>query len=49
MRHWQKDGDLAGIRDGAALAQQLAEERAAFVLLWAEVAAVLKKAELKKE
>jgi hypothetical protein len=44
-KHWQKDADLAGIRDKAALAKLPAEERAAWEKLWADVAAVLKKAE----
>ncbi len=44
MKHWQKDGDLAGIRDAAALAKLPAEERAACEKLWADVTALLKKA-----
>jgi hypothetical protein len=46
LRHWQKDSDLAGIRDATALAGLPAEERAAFTQLWADVAALLKKAEV---
>jgi Tfp pilus assembly protein PilF len=45
LRHWQQDGDLAGLRDATALAQLPAEERAACERLWADVAALLKKAE----
>jgi hypothetical protein len=45
LRHWQKDGDLAGLRDKAALAKLPAEERGAFTSLWSDVAALLKKAE----
>jgi tetratricopeptide (TPR) repeat protein len=45
LRHWQQDKDLAGIRDQAALAKLPAEERKAFAQLWADVAALLKKAE----
>jgi serine/threonine-protein kinase len=45
LRHWQKDADLAGIRDMAALAKLPPEERAACEKLWADVAVVLKKAE----
>jgi serine/threonine-protein kinase len=45
LSHWQKDGDLAGLRDAAALAKLPDEERAAFTKLWADVAALLKKAE----
>ena len=44
MRHWQKDTDLAGIRDAAALAKLPAEEQKACTQLWADVAALLKKA-----
>ena len=45
MRHWQKDPDLAGIRDQEALAKLPPEERAAYERLWADVAALLKKVE----
>jgi serine/threonine-protein kinase len=45
LRHWQQDSDLAGIRDAAALAKLPAEERAAWEKLWADVAALLKKAD----
>jgi hypothetical protein len=45
LRHWQQDSDLAGIRDTAALVKLPAEERAACAKLWADVAALLKKAE----
>jgi hypothetical protein len=45
MRHWQKDSDLAGIRDASALAKLPAEERTECERLWADVAALLKKAE----
>jgi tetratricopeptide (TPR) repeat protein len=45
MKHWRQDTDLAGLRDHAGLAKLAAEERAALVKLWADVAAVLKKAE----
>jgi tetratricopeptide (TPR) repeat protein/tRNA A-37 threonylcarbamoyl transferase component Bud32 len=45
MRHWQRDTDLAGIRDAAALAQLPAEERTACAKLWTDVAALLKKAD----
>jgi serine/threonine-protein kinase len=46
MRHWQQDTDLAGLRDAAALAKLPADERSAFEKLWADVAALLKKAEI---
>jgi len=39
--------DLAGIRDAEAVAKLPADERAAFMQLWADVAALLKKAEEK--
>ncbi len=45
LGHWQKDGDLAGIRDREALAKLPPEERLAYERLWADVAALLKKAE----
>jgi tetratricopeptide (TPR) repeat protein len=45
LAHWQKDPDLAGIRDGDALAKLPAEERTACTQLWADVAALLKKAQ----
>jgi hypothetical protein len=45
LRYWQHDLDLAGIRDAAMLAKLPAEERAACEKLWADVAALLKKAE----
>jgi serine/threonine-protein kinase len=47
MRHWQQDSDLAAIREPARLAKLPAEEGAAFRKLWADVAALLKKAEEK--
>jgi WD40 repeat protein/tetratricopeptide (TPR) repeat protein len=45
LSRWQKDPDLAGIRDGAALAKFPAEEQKAFTQLWADVGALLKKAQ----
>ena len=47
LRHWQQDPDLAGLRDPAALARIPADEQKAFTQLWADVAALLKKAEAK--
>jgi tetratricopeptide (TPR) repeat protein len=47
LLHWQKDTDLAGLRDAAALAKLPADERAACEKLWADVAALLKTAEEK--
>jgi hypothetical protein len=43
LQHWQKDTDLAGIRDPKALAKLPEEERKAWEALWAEVAELLKK------
>ncbi len=48
LRHWQKDTDLSGIRDAAALAKLPAEEQRACGKLWSDVAALLKKGELGK-
>jgi hypothetical protein len=45
LRHWQKDTDLAGIRDEAALTSLPAREREAFIQLWADVAKLLRKPE----
>jgi serine/threonine protein kinase/Tfp pilus assembly protein PilF len=45
LKHWQQDGDLAGLRDAAALAKLPAEERPACAKLWADVAALRKQAE----
>jgi tetratricopeptide (TPR) repeat protein len=49
LSHWQEDSDLAGLRDKAALAKLPAEEQKAFTRLWADVAALLKKAETPKK
>jgi tetratricopeptide (TPR) repeat protein len=45
LRHWQQDPDLASIRDATALAKLPAQEEKAFTQLWADVGALLKKAE----
>jgi hypothetical protein len=45
LSNWQQDTDLAGIRDAAALAKLPADEKKACTQLWADVAALLKKAE----
>jgi tetratricopeptide (TPR) repeat protein len=45
LMHWQKDPDLAGVRDRDTLAKLPAEERAACEKLWADLAALLKKAQ----
>ena len=41
---WQRDDDLMGIRDPAALARLPAAEQAACTVLWADVSALLEKA-----
>jgi hypothetical protein len=48
LSHWQKDADLAGVRDKAALDKLPAEEREAFAQLWSDAAKLLKKAEEKR-
>jgi hypothetical protein len=45
LHHWQKDPDLAGVRDEAALAKLSESDRAAWRQLWADVAELLKRAE----
>ena len=47
LLHWQKDSDLAGVRDQGALAKLPEQERGDWQKLWADVAALLKKAEAK--
>jgi len=44
LRHWQKDTDLAGLRDPTALAKLPEAERAEWHKLWADVEETLKKA-----
>jgi tetratricopeptide (TPR) repeat protein len=48
LRHWQKDTDLAGVRDKVALAKLPEAERQQWAKLWADVAALLVKAGPKK-
>ena len=45
LQDWQRDKDLAGIRDAAPLAKLPPGEREACTRLWAQVAALLKKAQ----
>jgi tetratricopeptide (TPR) repeat protein len=45
LKHWQEASDLASLHDAVALANLPAEERTACEQLWADVAALLKKAE----
>jgi tetratricopeptide (TPR) repeat protein len=42
LRHWKEDSDLAGVRDGDALAKLPADERRAWEALWKDVDALLK-------
>ena len=44
LRHWQRDPDLAGLRDPAALAELPEAEREGWRQLWADVGALLKRA-----
>jgi tetratricopeptide (TPR) repeat protein/tRNA A-37 threonylcarbamoyl transferase component Bud32 len=44
LLHWQKDPDLAGVRDPKALARVPETERKEWAKLWGEVAALLKEA-----
>ncbi len=41
LRHWKEDSDLAGVRDGDALAKLPADERRAWEALWKDVDALL--------
>jgi Flp pilus assembly protein TadD len=45
LRHWKDDADLAGLRDEAALKALPEEEQKACRALWAEVDALLRKAQ----
>jgi hypothetical protein len=45
LEHWQRDPDLAGLRDEAALGKLAPEEAQACRRLWAEVAAVRDRAQ----
>ena len=45
MQHWQRDSDLAGLRDEAPLAKLPEAERKAWQALWGEVRALLMRAE----
>jgi serine/threonine-protein kinase len=48
LRRWQGDSDLAGLRDPSALARLAADERGACERLWADVAALLQRAQTRK-
>ena len=43
MRHWQTDGDLAGVRARDALARLPDEEREQWERLWSDVDALLRR------
>src|SRR5262249_893968 len=45
LRHWQKDPDLAGIRDQGGLAELPADEQKLLTRLWADVATLLQRTE----
>jgi tetratricopeptide (TPR) repeat protein len=47
LLYWQKDSDLASIRDAAELAKLPTDEQKTFTKLWTDVGALLKKAEEK--
>ena len=49
LRHWQEDADLSGLRDAAGLAKLPADEQEACKKLWADVQALLDKADAKEE
>jgi hypothetical protein len=44
LQHWQRDTDLAGVREDAALKKLPVEEQEAWRKLWTDVAELLKKA-----
>jgi hypothetical protein len=48
MQYWQRDGDLAGLRDRTAVAALPEAERRASERLWADVAALLDRARKEK-
>ena len=48
MQHWQKDADLASVRDRDALARLDADERKEWQQLWEEVGRLLRTAEVGK-
>jgi eukaryotic-like serine/threonine-protein kinase len=49
LTHWKVDTDLAGLRDKDAVAKLPADEQAACRTVWADVAALLKKAQEKPQ
>ena len=49
LQHWKADIDLAGLRDAAALAKLSDDEEKAWRALWAEVDALVAKAQAAKQ
>jgi hypothetical protein len=49
LRHWQKNPDLASVRDKAALAKLPRAQQEAWRKLWTDVEALLKKANAGKK
>jgi hypothetical protein len=49
LQHWQKDTDLSCLRDKVSLAELLQDELQAWRQLWADVAALLKRAQAMSE
>jgi len=49
MEYWQRDDDLIGIRDSAALAKLPAGERQAWIQLWTDVETLLRQAQAKRK
>jgi tetratricopeptide (TPR) repeat protein len=45
LRHWQTDGDLAGVRDAAALGRLSPKEQQAWLKLWKDVDDLLRQTE----
>ncbi len=48
LQHWKKDSDLSGIRDATSLSNLPEAERKGFQALWAEVEALLERAQKPK-
>jgi serine/threonine-protein kinase len=48
LAHWQKDTDLAGVRDPVAVAKRPVDERHEWERLWADVAEALRQPEPKQ-
>jgi WD40 repeat protein/serine/threonine protein kinase len=46
LQHWQKDPDLAGIRDSALIAKLPLDEQSSLAMFWGDVQALLTKVEI---